>query len=1183
MDTTWLEEREIFWTEHLTGDSGLPLLGLAPLLVDEESKIIEKCHQWMYSPGARWSSLFDRFPATMGVWFACAAGSAYSEGTFWANFEREVGMEGVLATPQNRKRLLDLLDGVAIRLGLQRAPLSCGTFSLVSGFLFHAGFPNCHSRHFAQAIRSVQRDGELPDPDDPEAGQELCELVGWRLRSLQIPTLRRALKGPAGPLVCRAALQVLFEGDFSALNPRIAIELEEAFKDAPPVRNSPSLKAPYLRLSDDYSSLELVCPIQDASLLIPGSLKWLIDGVPNFCPLKHEFVCPVTIGASKIKVEMQGLASYQKYVREYDLPCNDPRGLWIFDEGTRKLRRVQETGAGTATIPAGRFSILHSQDGTWPSREFEFSVSGSHSVVSMVELHPGQSLDYLRHEATPFCLRAADSASLWLTSGAFTTNDGERVLYGDAEIAVWCPSDQDPRLANWIVRIRDDENGIVIEKPISAEDWQEEDGQMVSKLQLSSSDWGGTPGLHEVVFSLIRGKRTLANKRSLYWMGLTEFDADPIAFVCNSLPSNLIKGETVGFGKPISGRIAAVSTNDPFRVIAFKLGIRSLKLRWRQSGVFLQTVDRCAGATATITSHPLESGFTAAIESNRWLRIWTDQSRSLLMVNGEDLHLDFAGDRADISLADLGTRFPTGGSLILKRGDQETYVARFSSPLTPKCVARLKDEEARGHRFSLREPIRSARVVCQELSSLDSYESEAVSLENVGSEQVLQMPGFPPIQLVYRRMRINTDWYHDIASALAAAIDHDDHPIEKTDEWHLFTGVPLAGWPPGVWVIMTEARQSEYGAFESLAFGKGKLAPILVVSPPGDEAVHSLLGLIVKAWVASNQVPRERLDVSGYESVFDEIPPFLRRLSSIFPHGFASGIDNDFDWIQLLEQAVASAVGKELREGNSSHVSILLDMADDVSGIRRLLRSPEVFAVSSVYYHHLSEEEPLLASLRIMNWLSGFDWLLEVVMSEDNLLSPDFFCKFGNIMALSANPDSEFCDFDSSGYWKQLTSAIEDPSFDSHLRKEVLGPGHWYWACSTFLKRYKSRNPKLDWGIAMGCIANCGINLRIWMRERCTIFRSIVSNSSGSMAPILTDESVFTPLIPEFCSTWALVSRLAAHKQFSMTEALETLRKNASKDQILLLLQILLESCPEMFGFFLIFWETQIKTFLNHE
>jgi len=138
--------------------------------------------------------------------------------------------------------------------------------NIVAEFLHQAGLPLDRCEGFAQHVRKVERSVGLPDAEATDTGEQLREAVLESLQAIPVPTLKRALRGPAGPRICEVALRVVLHGDFAGINPRLGTELERVFAQAGHGALRRSAHQPFLRLGADCGSVELVGPQQDASL-----------------------------------------------------------------------------------------------------------------------------------------------------------------------------------------------------------------------------------------------------------------------------------------------------------------------------------------------------------------------------------------------------------------------------------------------------------------------------------------------------------------------------------------------------------------------------------------------------------------------------------------------------------------------------------------------------------------------------------------------------------------------------------------------------------------------------------------------------------------------------------------------------------------------------------------------------
>jgi hypothetical protein len=177
--TMKLEMIENEWSAFLASESCPPVLGLAPLS-EEDSEVIRRIVAAVlerYDKPA-WRVLFailEKYPASLSVWLARKAGEAYEAGAFWDKFGALIGA----SIPYNQRDEFARRFRQACRrkMGTWTPPKELGGHNIVAEFLYQAGLPLDRCGSFAQHVRKVERNFGLPEPDDPEAGEQLCEAV----------------------------------------------------------------------------------------------------------------------------------------------------------------------------------------------------------------------------------------------------------------------------------------------------------------------------------------------------------------------------------------------------------------------------------------------------------------------------------------------------------------------------------------------------------------------------------------------------------------------------------------------------------------------------------------------------------------------------------------------------------------------------------------------------------------------------------------------------------------------------------------------------------------------------------------------------------------------------------------------------------------------------------------------
>ena len=485
------------WKTFLESDKCPPVLGLAPLSEDEAAEIRALVHaQLPFEPGQRFHkllSLLTLYPAVMTVWLARVAGQAY-DGNFWENFERLVGVN--IPTP-TRSIFVGTFRACCSLVGITTIdPPQLGAFIHVERLLFQAGIPLCHVAHFANSMQWVERQLSLPDPDAIDAGQDLRALMVRSPNLANIPILRKALAGPAGPLICEVALRVALEAEPLEINPTIAAAVKEAFEHLGR-KGIERPRAPFLRLAADFCSLEIVCPKQPASLVGPTGLLWVVGGVPQRVGANDASVFPVS-SQGHFTVELRGIAGGQNLRREFDLRWSElKQPFLVFDSASRCWHRVDE--GEVIAMRSGQYWVLHPVEGQFDAATRRWDWPDGQSALSEITLRPGGELS-LEANANKFVFKAAQVPFFAPNGKVICSDELERIHYEWTNLPeVWCPLEDEAGIfVDWKLHIRIGDQERVI--PLSN---GERTGSMV-RYQPDGSEFVKTltAGLHFIQLSV---------------------------------------------------------------------------------------------------------------------------------------------------------------------------------------------------------------------------------------------------------------------------------------------------------------------------------------------------------------------------------------------------------------------------------------------------------------------------------------------------------------------------------------------------------------------------------------------------------------------------------------------------------------------------------------------------------
>ncbi|HVU16614.1 MAG TPA: hypothetical protein VHD32_06805 [Candidatus Didemnitutus sp.] len=1145
------------WSERLRAPDAMPLLGLAPLIGVEKDAIGMAVRDFTRNRADALPRCLEVYPAATALWIAVTAAEVYQDGTLWSKMATGLGYPGAFSlhvhcetfTRAFRSACRTLEQPVWTELQSVRT-------HLVGSLLFHAGFPLCHSKRLADAMRGLERDAELPDPDQPDAARVLCEQLVSRLGRNTAPTLRRALKGPAGPYVADAALKVLFSGNYGAVNPKLGDALSVAFEQRTLSHSGPRLRAPFLRLRHDLGGIEAVCPGQDSRLTLAGGFSWSINGRPNAWPATEDFICSVPT-KDLLSIRAVGLNASLSLTREWEIgELHEPYAtMHVFDAGARRLRRSVEISDHLTVLPAGDYWAIMPTG--WHIESANQILDWEHAKLAHITVTPARPVEAVGAPEESFVFASETLASILNEGESVLTDDGHRVHFGDfLKLQTWTPH----RGTNWSVDVRCDSFHSRLNVGASTEI---SDGWYGSAFEVTSFVRSLSAGLHQIEITLEDNGTRKAQRTLWWWAGLVG-TTNGEEFSWGSAPTNLERAHSAGF-EFFDGGCRASAPTIAFRQLAFRLRGERQILRWRNAGIFVDLVRKAAGAQATIEPLPLASTVAGSPESQSWLRIWLDENRPVeLCVDGVPYRQVARRGCIDLSLGDLALRFSCGTVQAIVNGRSRVLVG-FHSPLQAVLLHKDSSDGYRSLEFVLREPLRKVRPVVFDLVSGRSETCKPLAFSSSGHALFdCAKVGLPRLEVC----------------------DHNRSLTPPPGGAVVSLDVPIAGWPNGMWLVTLEACRFALDSTEPI-FGPDSrpVAVLVAVEPsPTSNGLHRALW---SAWSLSLQDEHRWLNVATDTESVAAVVSCLDHVNRLWPKGVTSALQTEFKWLDVLGKAVANAAEATMRLGDQRSARLLLEMSRSHSGLLRLLRMPQIMALPASTYIGLSVRHPVMTGLAQCAEINGFDWLAEFVVDQPEFYSMDFVSRFGDF-ASTGIPTGKAVDelgrFDLPGFWRAMTAAKDDGnSFDSAARTELLGVQHWAWAMSRFRQRYAERNASDKLGHANTC-ATQAPHLRDYVRTYAARANLIPRSAWTSTWPELNAPTNFEESLPQFCSAFALTARIAGAKRLAFTGAWESLSSAAHGSETAAAgVRALLELAPELFGFFLLLWESLIKSGPHHE
>lgn len=1140
-----LQELDARWSAYLESEACPPVIGLAPLSEADS----ETLHQLVSALATRPKQLFvllEQFPACMAVWLARKAGEAYDAGAFWEKFSELTAVN----VPMNFRDPFTKRFRQACRktMAAWLPPEDLGGQYLVAEFLYQAGLPLDRCERFAQHVRKVERQVGLPDPDAPDAGEQLREAMLDSLQGINVPTLKRALGGAAGSRICEVALSVVLKGDFTGINPRLGQELERVFEHAERGTLRRATHQPFLRLGDDFGSLEIVCPRQDASAITSSGLAWVVNGVRTPIPRNEELVEKVT-DEVRVSVEMVGLAGTPVPPRSFALRLSDRTVPFIlFDERSRRERRAN------GPIPAGSYWLLHRVSESLADSEQSYEWPDGERVLSSFHIRPGSAVTLVSAQGASWTFTSTASP-FFEASGDHLTQEGSEAIWfrWTEPPVIWIASEHtDPELlSQWRVGV----NGSGIDQLWPLSPTTEQAGGMVKCHVKYGPFWASLPpAMYRLRFTLMRLGRNRIEACAGYWFwnGLNAFG--PQGFELSELPQNLLRSECRGFS---FGSNAICHRRDQNRQhsLTFDVSGSSVAFNWSQPGIFLETLERRLGEPSVPRSHRLGEAFSAALDSARWLRLWfSGETAWEISVAGEVWQRAVRQDRrefVEFSLANLAVAHPGGGAISLRIGSREILVARFTSPLHALSADSIDDVPRRGVRFHFADTITWARPSIWNLCTGQTYKG---SDEYFGSSAVqsFQIGDLPPIQCVCETVASNGG------------------PRYCVTLW-----APKIGWPGGLWLVDLEVRRDEDSEWESvLVYGRER-SPMVIRVPETAMSPRSSL-----VWESLSP------PIQDSESVRpEELVDLLVDLMVLRKREYTFVARLEMGWLKDSVRSLSQLAGRLAR--HPQHVdlhSALLNLACQDPAHAGFVYLPGLLARPASEFCEIPSGDPLNDSLRRCGRLSLADSVANLAKEDFSFFDISVLSCFCNFMAIAAETgteaSTEFRQFEFERYWDVTIGNVSVSSLaPDWLGDSLLGRAHTVWAIAELARRYENAGENVNVAAA-NVLLHCAEPFRQWLAFRPGM-SSLVSRGAWE-APwlrVVSPDADFLESLPKFASLFALAARASAAGFFDFSEVLGWLeaqvpRRYMAEEGIAALVSL----APELFGHQLLFWELMVRT-----
>ncbi len=1169
-----LDQINAHWTNLLSSPEFSGLAGLVNLSAEDYDVIRREMFVAAEGEVSRVITGMGLYPAVALVGMSRAAQMAYDGDNFWENFGTEVG----ITIPVNRRaELKEAFCRAAARTiaGFHRAHWE--GWSHAGEFLVQAGLPLHHCSTFARVLRLAVDDTGLPDAQDSEGIQETIERMLSRSELSGQKVIQKALRGPAGPLLVEAAVAAISAGDFDRFNSELAKALHESFESHPRHATGQTLRRPFLQLDRDRSRLELNCPYPPAALCGGQGIVWSINGERHRAAGGQGFLYPLRRMVS-YTVELHGLHSGRSVKWAIDArPDSGPRGFSAFSAETGRHVRLEESEEGLMLAP-GDYYLLHAS--RWACDEATDQVEWNEDgfTLTQVSIRPGDPHVFYDGDKE---VTVSAAKSVWLEAAgkSFTTSAEEKkVHYGWEEWPrLWI--DADANAEEWTTEISSAAfSATVMAMPLGLE----VGGLRAHQLSAPEMLRRLPPGLHRIIMTVRQRDRIRHRQEWLLWIGLTE--ASGTGFTWSSRPMNLLEESVRGFVEA-GGGFAAGSTEERVRQIVFRMGPETMALKWLREGISVEACEVTAGARNTPQPCSLGSTHPADEFSKTQLRISIVPAKiATLLVNGKPFKKGTSANgfmQFDVSLASVAALYPEGGEIsVVADGELETVVARFSRPVVASLAALTSDHDYKTLRCLIGQPIAACRVRVREMISGLEVLTEGMPLEATG-EACIRPNELPRVKCA------NTG----------------PQKLHGYSGFGLVIGVGETKWPEGVWWIEVEVQSRPESSWETLRDTKGGCLPLLVVQnptqPPDDYRSHALWwGLANRG--SGGAFPAKLPSADGNATRLNGL---LCEISALLKDRISEHVmKKQFAGLFQLRNELSRQVNWLIEDGNSGAadgVVAELNAEDSTATPRSLIFStPTVVALPTPHLERMAEGDMLRTCLLWCGRLAAAETVaggfhrLEIdpapalgaaCPGEAAVLK---FFRNGNRMRPNGTlPNGEeFTGFDFRRYFEHLGRARINPD-TTPAAVQPLSSEHFGYAIRSFRER---RNA------AEACASLSNVNT---VFSRSNLIAKELANRLPQYRPLMpqgiwmrpwpeisVDDDNLAEVAVQFASVYALMTRLAGDKRLSFRDFNKWMRTQTwlGPDQTQAVnhaTTTLICKGPELFGFFLMFWQLMIQTY----
>jgi hypothetical protein len=1173
------------------------ILGLLPVEPSDQDGILELVKTLSNGSFIGLAHLQKNYPAVTSYAIALALSKGTTEANFYNALENELGVKFAL----NRRQELSMAFDVACRaLGLVMPESEEDTHAdrNLRPIIFQAGILHYWVEPLAGAVLSYLERNPCPDLEDEQQVAPFARLLAERVPVAQA-RLRRTLESTVGPLVCRAILSAFSSRDFDQLPPHLREPMREARKKT----GGESIRSPYLRYNPEDGSMEVVLPKQSSRLADFNSC-WVL-GTNTYNALIERTLAVADLVGMKCEIRLKGLRNqFRDQVFTVKLAPDEQEPFFIFRAADG--RRLQVGLRSVIELPLGDYHVVLPVEHK-TNEEDAFALRGQFKA-GKVEIFPGRADLEILVGSSKTLLRPRLGSDLLLHDKAgnkLQSLDGTALFYGDnLEMQAFTPAASIGDSEAMEFKIECLENPEVLPKKLLREKANTRGAYVFYDLSadLVRPFLSGLPaGIHEVQVTA-EGRARSFSRRFFYWKGFRR-TTKSFGFVCDEVPRNFDATTSVGIRKAEKGLQICDDHPAPEVVVGIKHPQKAFTLA--KPGIWLRLID-----PERLDSRPIALGKSIDVNSNE----------QLVLESGDTLPWKLCCDKTVLAELKPGQAKHTLnlGALLSQFGDSLALEAKNAAGQTQQLVsfakanlARQLEVEAAGHSplyHQLQGLFGAHKNLAVEEASVDSPYRASF---RIGRSQIQQLEvrisnfAEGDSEVALQQMEVTAGEFAIKGSGLELA-----KVTIKADngDWLLSFEASPTTLPPGVYFFDFKTKKEGQPRWQHLKVadkhGLSESRLVFCAKPECASAADAWGRTLMLAFSKPDLDQECEAERATVNTPVKEIEPALKRLQEALLFKYASPV---WPYVQWLETALVRTCHDSYSTANDTVARVFADAA--VTGLAQKAR-----VSLSIHSTLVFGSQPLLLFLAGSNFSAGeIETEVGQAFGEIGKLATaktlkDYatahFSKgcahekllkwFRNFSAVATNKAKEFKDFDYQRYFEYLANESQELDFkQAELNLDALLTAEHFLAAVTALNRRfrpleKARNSNETEAALVRLnseIQACGNRLD----QASPTVKGLIGfpNYLDLSIPIGIAESVLVQVVSDLLTVTGL-ARLTANGLLGRANYLTGLEfllnpERASLTHRTHRLCLLMSLAPELFAFYMLFWEATLKPRAIHE